>query len=119
MKTILAALAVITLFMGGALSLFVSSRPDGLEWSIEKITGKAGLESKEPFAASLMESAAAIQEKTAFMPDYDFKESGERGIGTAAAGIAGGVFTFFLAGISVFTISFIKRKQKNKAAAAV
>jgi cobalt/nickel transport system permease protein len=60
-----------------------------------------------------MEGAAAIQEKTAFMPDYNFK-SAEEGtvLGTTIAGLAGGVITFMLAGISVLIISFIKKKQK-------
>jgi cobalt/nickel transport system permease protein len=38
-RNVLIALAVITLITGGLLSLFVSSHPDGLEWSIKKITG--------------------------------------------------------------------------------
>jgi cobalt/nickel transport system permease protein len=114
-KTVLAALVVITLITGGLLSLVVSSHPDGLEWSIEKIAGTTELETEYP----VMESAAAIQEKTAFMPDYDFKEAGEEGsgAGTSIAGVAGSVFTFILAGIAVFVISLIKRKQKGKAAA--
>jgi cobalt/nickel transport system permease protein len=33
------AFAVISLFVGGVLSQFASSNPDGLEWSIEKVTG--------------------------------------------------------------------------------
>jgi cobalt/nickel transport system permease protein len=63
-----------------------------------------------------MEGVAAIQEKTAFMPDYDFKEAGEEGsgIGTTVAGVSGGAITFILAGLSVLIISLVKRKQKNK-----
>jgi cobalt/nickel transport system permease protein len=65
-----------------------------------------------------MEGAAAIQEKTAFMPDYDFKSTEEEGtvIGTMIVGIVGGVITFLLAGISVLIISFVKRKQKSNVA---
>jgi cobalt/nickel transport system permease protein len=109
-KNIIVALAVITLIIGGLLSLFVSSHPDGLEWSIEKITGVTELETEY----TLMEGTAAIQEKTAFMPDYDFKGA-EKGtvIGTTIAGLAGGVITFVLAGISVLIISIVKRKQKS------
>jgi cobalt/nickel transport system permease protein len=43
-RNVLVALVVITLITGGLLSLFVSSNPDGLEWSIEKITGTTELE---------------------------------------------------------------------------
>jgi cobalt/nickel transport system permease protein len=109
-KNVLIALAAIILITGGLLSLFVSSHPDGLEWSIEKITGTTELETEY----AVMEGAATIQEKTAFMPDYDFKSAEEEGtvIGTTVAGIAGGLITFLLAGISVLIISFVKRKQK-------
>ena len=38
----LIATAVIALFIGGVLSPFASSKPDGLEWSIEKVAGPEG-----------------------------------------------------------------------------
>jgi cobalt/nickel transport system permease protein len=109
MKNILALLAVITLIVGGVLSLFVSSYPDGLEWSIERAAGTAELELKD----SLLEGALSIQEKTAIMPDYDFPNAGENGsvMGTSVAGIAGGVFTFILAGITVLIISLVKKRK--------
>ena len=108
MRKVLVLFAVITLITGGLLSLFVSSHPDGLEWSIEKAAGTVELEITDPF----MEGAASIQEKTAFMPDYDFRGAGEEsGPGTAVAGIAGGAFTFILAGITVFIISLVKKKK--------
>lgn len=67
-----------------------------------------------------MENAASIQEKTAVMPDYDFREAGEdgSGIGTSIAGLTGSVVTFILAGIAVLVISLVKRKQKGRAASA-
>ena len=111
-RNVLVLLAVITLITGGILSLFVSSRPDGLEWSIEKIVGM-----KEPeIDNSAMERAASIQGKTAFMPEYNFKDAGEEsfGAGPAIAGIAGGVITFILAGISVLIISLVKKKRNEK-----
>jgi cobalt/nickel transport system permease protein len=109
-RNIIIALAVITLITGGLLSLFVSSHPDGLEWSIEKITGTTEIETEHSF----IEGTAAIQEKTAFMPDYNFKDEGSL-TGTTVAGLTGGIITFLLAGISVLIISLVKRKQKNKA----
>jgi len=123
MGNVLIALAVITVIVGGGLSLFVSSHPDGLEWSIEKITGTTELETEY----HLMEGAAAIQGKTAFMPDYDFRSAGEEGgyaqhsgvIGTSLAGIAGGAITFTLVGLAVLLISIFKRKQKNRAAVSI
>ena len=37
-------LAACVVFTGGGLSLIASSYPDGLEWSIERLTGSADLE---------------------------------------------------------------------------
>ncbi len=96
---VLATFAVLALVTGGVLSWFASTRPDGLEWSIEKITGSGGL----PEATrGIVPALKGIQEKTAFLPDYAFKPSGERtekgraasawpGIdaGTSTAGIVG------------------------------
>jgi len=111
-KNVLIALAVITLVTGGLLSLFVSSHPDGLEWSIEKITGTTKIETENTF----LEGVASIQGKTAFLPDYNFSDAGEEGTaaGTTLSGILGGMFTFLLAGISVLIISVIKKKRSEK-----
>ena len=111
MKPILIALALITLMAGGVLSLFVSSRPDGLEWAMEKTAGTTELEIKDSFT----EGAALIQEKTVFMPDYNFTEEEGFAMGTSAAGIAGSVITFLFAGIAALIISLVKKKQKGSA----
>ncbi|GBU27343.1 cobalamin biosynthesis protein CbiM [Treponema sp. R8-4-B8] len=111
-KNVLIALAVITLITGGLLSLFVSSHPDGLEWSIKKITGSTEIEKENAF----LNGAASIQEKTAFLPDYNFSNAGEEGVaaGTTLSGILGGIFTFLLAGITVLIISVVKKEGKSK-----
>jgi len=110
-KNVLIALAVITLITGGLLSLFVSSHPDGLEWSIENITGSTEIETEDAF----LERAASIQEKTAFLPDYNFPGAGEESLaaGTTLSGILGSVFTFLLAGISVLIISVVKKNSEH------
>jgi len=111
-KNVLIALAVITLIIGGLLSLFVSSHPDGLEWSIKNITGSTEIEKENSF----LERAASIQKKTTFLPDYNFPNTGEEGAmtGTTLAGILGGVFTFLLAGITVLIISIVKKKRNSQ-----
>ena len=108
-RNVLVTLAVITIFVGGVLSLFASTYPDGLEWAIAKTAGATGLETKS--------SATA----TAFMPDYDYKNAGEdgSGTGTTVAGIVGSALTFLLAGAVAFTIFAIKKKQRDSAAASV
>lgn len=83
-KTII-VLAAAALFTGGILSLFASSNPDGLEWSMEQLTGSGELESKEGSAYLVAEQ---VQETTALLPDYAFKDS-ESSFGTAFSGVAG------------------------------
>jgi cobalt/nickel transport system permease protein len=115
-KNVLITLAVAAVFVGGILSMFSSSYPDGLEWSIKKITGTTELESVNP----IIEGAERLQDTVAVMPDYDFKDTKEpvsagdagSGTGTSIAGIAGGVFTFLLAAAAAFVISAVKKKRK-------
>lgn len=80
---ILAAAAVLT---GGLLSLAASSDPDGLEWSIERLTGSTELEA----SGGLHQAAGSIQEVTSLLSDYTFKDS-ESAFGTAFSGIIGGL----------------------------
>ena len=117
MRNIHISLVVITVLVGGLLSLFASAYPDGLEWAIAKTTGTTELEAE----GSVMERAAIIQETTALMPDYNFKNTGEDGsrMGVTVAGIIGSALTFFLAGAAAFTIFVIKKKKKNNAALSV
>jgi len=110
-KNILIAFTVITLIAGGVLSLYVSSHPDGLEWSIEKTAAAAEIETKY----NLISEAEAVQKKMALMPEYAFRNEGENAVNaTAAAGILGSAFVFIFAGIVVFIIFLFKKKQKDK-----
>ncbi len=65
--------ACIALFAGGGLSWFASQNPDGLEWSIAKITGKKEL---PPPEQGIHSSLAKLQEKTTLWPNYHFNEPG-------------------------------------------
>ncbi|HCE46983.1 MAG TPA: cobalamin biosynthesis protein CbiM [Lentisphaeria bacterium] len=110
-RHVLAVFAIAALITGGVISSFASSNPDGLEWSITKVTGKEELEgpgnSFEGFLAS-------VQDKLAFLPDYAFKSSsvGDEGrasfipanIGTSVAGVVGGLMVFSLAGLAGATL---------------
>ena len=100
LRKVLITFAVLALVSGGVLSWFASTRPDGLEWSIGKITGRSDLAGQ---VRGIAPALRAIQEKTAFLPDYNFPggktvpEEGEnktarQGIdgGTSAAGVIGG-----------------------------
>lgn len=84
LKPVLLGLAVAAVVSGAAFAWFASTNPDGLEWSIEKVTGSPEL--AESANARVHAAAAAIQEKTAFLPDYGFKKSASaEGEGEAAA----------------------------------
>ncbi|MCL2294123.1 MAG: energy-coupling factor ABC transporter permease [Spirochaetes bacterium] len=111
-------LAIITIAVGGGVSIFTSTNPTGLEWAIERTAGAGAeeLESNEP----LTERLAIIQETTAFMPDYDYRFAGEDGslTGTSVAGIAGSILTFLLAGGIAWGISAVKKKRRSRAAAS-
>jgi cobalt/nickel transport system permease protein len=74
LKKVMITFAVLAVLTGGALSWFASTHPDGLEWSIEKVTGKGELPEQEHGVAAALKK---FQEKTAFLPDYGFKPSGD------------------------------------------
>lgn len=106
----LAVFAALTVAVAGGLSLLASANPDGLEWSMERVTGTAELEAEGP----VFDMAADIQNQTAFLPDYNFP-SAEEPSGTAVAGIVGSVMTFALAGGAGFLISRIKKRRRTRA----
>jgi cobalt/nickel transport system permease protein len=109
-KSTLAVLLVAALITGGIISWYASENPDGLEWSMAKVSGKAELEGKDRIHSLL----ASIQEKIAFLPDYSFKstavaaEAGKEDqsarLGTSVSGIVGGAFVLALAFIVGFTL---------------
>lgn len=74
LRPVLTGLAIATIVTGGALSWFASTRPDGLEWSMFRTAGTEELETPEN---GLHTALAGIQEKTAFLPDYDFRRTDE------------------------------------------
>lgn len=87
--TVIAILAAASLVIGGLLSHLASSDPDGLEWSVEKVTGQTEVEG----GGALAQWAADVQDLTALLPDYAFKDS-ERG--TSVSGIVGALVVLAL-----------------------
>lgn len=112
MKKVLLTLILATVVVGGALSLYASSNPDGLEWSIEGVTGSAELETD----TNVHVVAQKIQEKTAILPDYTLKEKWEveGTVGTSLSGIIGGLFTLITAGLAGVGILIYKKKKRAK-----
>jgi cobalt/nickel transport system permease protein len=110
-KNVVIAFSILALLVGGAFSLFASPQPDGLEWAIEKTAGM-----EEPKAeGAVFEGAASIQKAVAFMPDYNFKNTGENGFGMekSVAGIIGGLMAFLTAAVSAIAISVFKKRRKD------
>ncbi|MBU1693651.1 MAG: energy-coupling factor ABC transporter permease [Verrucomicrobia bacterium] len=112
LRPVLAGLVIATILVGGVLSWFASTHPDGLEWSIAKVRGREEVTG----GAGPHETLAKVQEKTAFLPDYGFKNS-ERGAGkekeaeeaeswpavsagTTVSGLVGGALVLVLAGLT-------------------
>ncbi len=99
-------LILATLVVGGVLSWFASSHPDGLEWSIQQLTGQEELAAPEE---GIHLRLATIQEKSAFLPDYSFKSAAESepesetevwpavSAGTSVSGVVGGALTMIIA----------------------
>jgi cobalt/nickel transport system permease protein len=100
-----------TLVTGGILSAFASAYPDGLEWSIMKVT-----EDKEITASSEVHNTMqTIQDSTAIFPDYELKQTGNNasGGGTGLAGIVGGMITLAFAGIAGGIIFLLKKNRRS------
>lgn len=95
-----------SLLMGGMVSWFASSDPDGLEWSIQRTAGSAEL----PSSGFVHSGMARLQSRTALLPDYDFSAGGEAAdaqtvqdwphmsAGASASGIVGSLLVLVVAG---------------------
>lgn len=123
LRNVLVGFAVLAVVTGGALSWFASSRPDGLEGSIGKITGTGELPGQEHGVPAALKS---VQEKTAFLPGYGFKpptnapKSKEDApswpavdAGTSVSGLIGGVLVL----VAAFAIGWVVRAlRRNRSA---
>ena len=96
---------ILTVLIGGGLSLYASSKPDGLEWSIEGVTGQTELKA----SGTTKDALASVQEKTALLPDYNFN-GGESNLGISVSGIAGGAATLILVGLIGYLV--VKKKYE-------
>lgn len=134
LRPVIISLALATMVIGGALSWFAASDPDGLEWSMGKVSGKEELEAPEH---GIHATLGALQQRFAFLPDYNFKEpeaakseavapeaavaAGEAkeaeswpnvSVGTSFSGLLGGFMTLCLAGVVAL---LLRRRAPKKA----
>ncbi len=136
LKKTLIGLCVSVLIIGGCLSWFASSNPDGLEWSIFKTSGKPEIETSDGIHKTMSE----VQSKTALLPDYGFKTKDEKAddenateenvaknesqsqdssdwgsvnTGTSFSGIVGGAVTLGFVVLVGFVASVLKKRKIN------
>ncbi len=119
-KGAIAVLAVVAILVGGIGSQFASGNPDGLEWSLfgneeGGYAANMGLD-EEDFGVSstVADTAAGIQEKTAFLPDYAFASDDENPMGTTVSGILGAAMVA-AAAVVICVVGGFFRKKKVKA----
>lgn len=129
LRRVLIGLAAAAAIAGALLSWFASTHPDGLEWSMFRASGKEELEAK----GGLHQTMALVQEKTAFLPDYCFKEAkkpmagatenseavaGEAwpavSVGTSVSGLVGGLLTLLLAASIGFVVRALRLAAEKK-----
>jgi len=128
LRSVLTGVLLATCALGGAFSWLASTRPDGLEWAIAKVSGKEEVAGNE---GNLHRRLAALQEKTAILPDYGFKAGAGRAApeeatdsvhdapaseawpavdaGTSVAGLVGGAVTLVLACLVGFAVNARQR----------
>jgi cobalt/nickel transport system permease protein len=123
LRKILVVFGVLAVLIGGTLSWFASTHPDGLERAIERITGRTEL---PPQGGGVTGAAKELQGKTAIMPDYAFKQDAgatktDRAApswpavepGTSVAGILGSVIVLVLVLVVGFTIRAVRRGRRH------
>jgi cobalt/nickel transport system permease protein len=112
-KKVLIVFAVLTVLVAGGLSIFASAYPDGLEWSMERTAGTTELERD----GAVYEAAAVAVEKTAFLPDYGFKDAGEDAgaAGTAVSGLVGSAITVAVAIVLGLCIHGLRKRKESTA----
>ncbi len=88
----LAVLAAAAVVIAGVVSQFASSFPDGLEWSIERLTGSTELDG---LGGIWSRAAGQIQELTAILPDYGFSGS-DAALGVSVSGLVGAAAVILL-----------------------
>ena len=138
LRPVLLAAGLATLALGGVGSWFASADPDGLEWSVQRAGVKASVTKATAATtpAGLHETLAAMQKRTALLPDYGLPEGalpatppGDSpqappqasqpqawpavNAGTSLAGVVGGATTLGL----VLAVGLLLRRRRRPATA--
>lgn len=105
-KKIIMIFAAVAVLTGGLLSLAASSHPDGLEWSIKRLTGATELKA----ADGIHQAADSVQEFTSLLPDYGFKASASAA-GTIFSGIVGTLAVIAICVGACYLFKFFRKKK--------
>lgn len=111
-KTFIVIIAALSLVVAGVVSLFASTHPDGLEWSIERVTGDTELATP----SGIHETLEGVQESIAILPDYSLPNS-ESAAGTSLSGVVGALLVIVfcvLVGLSIKTLKQARGKKINQ-----
>ena len=108
-KKVISIILAAALVVGGGISLLASSHPDGLEWSILKTSGSEELKASN----YIHEKVLDVQNKTAFLLDYEFNadnlSESEEIIGKSIAGVVGVIITIG----AIVLISYLSTRGKK------
>ena len=116
LRTTLAVLTAAVVVVGGGLSLVASSNPDGLEWSMfgnaeAGYSANMGLDEESyGISSGAADALGAVQEKTAFLPDYAFADS-DSAAGTSVSGLVGSAMVAGAAILVCVAGGFFRKKK--------
>ena len=102
--------------VGGGLSLVASANPDGLEWSMfgnaeAGYSANMGLDEESyGISSGAADALGAVQEKTAFLPDYAFADS-DSAAGTSVSGLVGSAMVAGAAILVCVAGGFFRKKK--------
>lgn len=109
-KKILISFLLAAFVLGGGISWFASSHPDGLEWALERADGNPDIPDKQKGISRILKT---LQDKTAFLPDYNFrgKNSAGENAGTSASGIIGAAMVLLILLIVGILVKTLKKRK--------
>jgi cobalt/nickel transport system permease protein len=120
-RSLLTAFFIAALLIGGGLSWFASTNPDGLEWSIAKVTGSGELPDSGERTHAALET---IQKRTAILPGdslpVEQRESAdgsagavEEKINSSLSGLIGGSMTLAICTLIGFVLRIRTTDQQR------
>jgi cobalt/nickel transport system permease protein len=105
LRSLLVAFVLSSLLIGGCFSWFASEHPDGLEWSIARITGTNELPDTGLKEHRIL---GAIQDKTSLLADYALPGGAGQGnrqrVGKTLSAIVGGTLTLVICALIGFAL---------------